>query len=114
MNLEKNIINLTPHTVSIVNGDGETIAQFPSTGLARVASTETVIGMINGIIPLTRTEYGAVEGLPEENGNDIFVVSRVVLNAVREAGVVRSDLVVPGLQVRNEAGLVVGAKALGI
>lgn len=106
------IINMTPHTITVVSAN-EVVATFPSEGVVRVASKEVVVGDINGI-PQTATEYGAVEGLPAQTNDTIYIVSRLVLAALEKAGITRSDLRVPGMQVRNEAGQVVGCKSLAL
>lgn len=107
------IINLTPHTINIVATNGEAIATFPSQGIARVASKEEIIGELNGI-PVTSTTYGEIEGLPAESENTVFIVSRLILSALEKQNIIRHDLRVPGLQVRNEAGQVVGCKSLAL
>jgi len=67
------IVNLTPHPLVIQrqrpvhNGapaDLEIYAEtIPSSGLARCATVETVVGSVDGI-PIVITTFGAVEGLP--------------------------------------------------
>lgn len=107
------IVNLTPHTVNVVATTGEEIATFPSEGVVRVASHEEVVGVLNGI-PETATTYGEVEGLPAQSNDTIYIVSRLVLAALEKQGITRTDLRVPGLQVRNEAGQVIGCKSLAL
>ncbi len=79
------IINLTPHTINVVDGvDGETIHQIPASGqVARVAATPVIqgtLGLPGGIVlPVVSTSYGDVEGIPAPGGEK-FIVSSMVLD----------------------------------
>ena len=100
------IINLTPHAITFVNDEGKPFATIPSSGIARVASTTAVIAEFDGI-PVTETTFGQVEGLPEKKLGVIYIVSRMVATASK-----RNDLFVPGMQVRDSEGCVIGCKSL--
>nr|DAJ45062.1 MAG TPA: hypothetical protein [Caudoviricetes sp.] len=63
-------------------------------------------------IPQTETVYGEVIGLPEEKEGVKLIVSGMVRSALKEKGIIRNDILVPGMQFRNEAGQVVGCYAL--
>lgn len=84
------IINLTPHPLNIV--DGEHAGTYPSAGIARVDG-----------LPL-----GPVVGLPDSAPGTLFVVSVLVAEALPD----RSDLRVPGRQIRSEDGRVIGCASL--
>ena len=58
------IKNLTPHNVVIVINDDMRYVIATSGMVARCSSTTETIGEVNGI-PLTKTKYGEVIGLPE-------------------------------------------------
>lgn len=101
------IINLTPHAVTIVKETGNLI--FPASGqLARVSARTVTVGEIDGI-PVTETLYGEVEGLPAETAETIYIVSSLV--AQRCKG--RNDVFIPNESVRDEAGRIIGCKSLG-
>lgn len=100
------IINLTPHDVTFVNDEGKPIMTIPSSGVTRVASTTAIVSEFNGI-PVTETTFGQVEGLPEERPGVVYIVSRMVATAAK-----RNDLYVPGMQVRDAEGRVIGCKSL--
>ena len=104
------IINLTPHSISFVGDDGSTIITIePCGSLARVsASTEKTGAVINGI-PVTRTVYGAVEGLPEPKDGTVYVVSSIVAARCPD----RDDVFIPNESVRDSEGRIVGCKSLG-
>jgi hypothetical protein len=85
-----NVINLTPHTVNIVDANNETIRQYPSAGVARAKTIAEHVGEVDGI-PVLATAFGDVEGLPEPQDDTIYIVSMVVAQAARE----RIDIVAP-------------------
>ena len=102
------LINLTPHTVTV----GSVVIK-PTEPAARVSSTTTVVGVIafdDFEIEIIETHYGQVENLPEPNGKDSFIVSRMVKDRVPE----RNDVLVPGELVRDEEGRIVGCKNLSL
>ena len=104
------LVNLTPHVLNLVTGSG-TVTVPPSGTVARVAVTRKPAGTVtvDGVqVPLYRTTYGAVEGLPDPAPDTLYVVSAVVAAAARD----RDDLVVPDDLVRDEQGRVVGARGL--
>lgn len=105
------IVNLTPHEIKIVLETG-TIS-IPSTGIARVESKTVPCGQVDGI-PVTKTTFGKVEGLPAEEDGVSYIVSRIVATAALRENPGRMDLFVPGLQVRDEAGNVIGCKSLDL
>ena len=84
-NMEKSVkfINCTPHEV--VLNDGTTFA--PSGVCPRISSGYTEPDE-NGIATPT---FGAVEGLPEPQEGTLYIVSGMVLSAVKD----RDDLVAP-------------------
>ena len=104
------IINLTPHAISFVTEDGTHILTIePSGALARVsARTEKTGAVINGI-PVTRTVYGIVEGLPEPKDGTIYLVTSIVAARCHD----REDVFIPNESVRDEQGRIIGCKSLG-
>jgi hypothetical protein len=130
------LVNLTPHVLNIIVGD-ETLNLQPSGTVARVATKEETVGLApstecshcggfgeieapemgsqgsykcecSGMsIPIVKTSFGEVEGLPEPQKGTYYVVSRLVLTASR-----RGDLLAPGQLVRNKEGQPIGCKGL--
>jgi len=97
-------INLTAHPINILSG-GITIP--PSGIVARTHyHTETIL-QENGI-PIVRFSYSNIYGLPKSEDNTIYIVSSVVLNAVREQQPERNDVVAPMKPVRDANGKVIG------
>jgi hypothetical protein len=105
MELKVKLINLTPHTVKLVNELG--VLELYSQGVARVSSTQTEVGRVIGV-PVVKATFGEVTGLPEPVEGTMYVVSALVRGALPN----RTDLASPGDPVRDEAGNVVGAKSL--
>lgn len=102
-------INLTPHTINIFDSEGNHVLDIPTSGMvARCAQHEQAICEIDGV-PVTRQYFGEVQGLPEPEEGTFLIVSRMVAEAV---GLSRTDLLVPGPLVRNEAGQPIGCRGL--
>lgn len=102
------IVNCTPHCVNFVNDAGEVIRAIEPSGiLPRVSSSINLVGSIDGI-PDEETVYGEVTGLPEKQDGVILIVSAMVASRLPN----RDDLRVPGRQVRNDRGQVIGCKSL--
>lgn len=128
-----NIINLTPHAISIMAGEfvfdaaakcyrvpAGAIAPAPaliieSTGIARCAVQDTDLPAldVDGTpVPCCGVTFGAIEGLPAPVDGTIYIVSAIVANAGRAQG--RTDLAVPARMVRDEAGHILGCLALAL
>ncbi len=117
------IVNLTPHPITLRAADGADHT-FPSSGVARVASTPGTLATVDGLpVPVaTPTTFGEVSGLPapsqcgslfdyeqalheHEVGaaahpgtapGTFFVVSALVGAALRASGSTRQDVLCPG------------------
>ena len=111
------LINLTPHSIVIVleDDDGvQTLVPIPPSGeVARIATeTEEVtpIYLDDGtIIPVKRTSYTGIAGLPPQQPQVGYIVSRIVCDKVRAE---RYDVFAPGDLVRNAEGQPVGCLGL--
>ena len=105
-----NIINCTPHPVTIVNAEGSILRIIESNGNPiRLAASTVPAGEFDGV-PLSRTEFGEPVNLPEPEEGTLFIVSQIVKNALTE----RADLVVPADVLRDEKGQIIGCKSLGL
>ena len=103
-----NLVNLTPHKVTVVSKDGSVIASFlPSGVVARMSVTDEKIGEVEGI-DIYKSQFGDVEDLAEVEDCTMFIVSRIV----RTGNPDRSDLLSPGTLVRNAEGQPVGCLGL--
>lgn len=106
-----NIINLTAHAINVILGENE--ITYPSQGLARVKTEEKEVGKINGI-PIVKTAYTTVEGLPDQQENTVYLVSTLVLQALKANGIDRTDCLAPNTgmsgAIRDDQGRIVGVK----
>lgn len=100
------LVNCTPHPITVV---GMTIA--PSGIIPRVAEEITQVGAVSvqGVeVPLTEVRLGQVQGLPDVRPGTLYVVSRMTAEAAPH----RTDLLIPGKQVRDGQGRIIGCETL--
>lgn len=118
------LINCTPHAIHIFPDDewqhqlwiegvkqpGAPLTIEPSGTVPRVEEVmePDPLGDLIGI-EARRVTYGRVADLPDEQGGVIYIVSRIIAQAVPD----RRDLVFPVDFVRDEAGRILGSRALG-
>ena len=102
------LVNLTPHDITLFKGDGESVTIEASGVIARCAVVTTAVDSIDGI-KVNTTSFGEVQGLPDPVEGTYYVVSAMVLTALNGT---RQDVLGVSEYIRNEAGQVVGAKAL--
>jgi len=105
------IVNLTPHEVKIVDGGNNVVAVFPSDGVAWVSQYDVLVDEINSI-PVVKTEFGEVLGLPEPAEDTVFIVSRITVEVARARGLNTDDLLITSGAVRDDQGRIVGCRAL--
>lgn len=108
------ITNLTPHTLNVVDDAGKIILSVaPSGTVARVTTKQATVGNVAGI-DIVRTVFGDVDGLPDPQPDTIYVVSTLVLQALKANGVIRDDVVSPDTSpssvVRDDTGNIIGVK----
>lgn len=96
------VINLTPHKVTLVGPSGES-TYMPEPVPARVEMTQTPVGTLAGW-PVMKTTYGRVIGLPEPQEGVWYIVSTIVKDHAKE----RTDLIVPdsGNAIRKDGQIV--------
>ncbi len=104
-----NIVNLTPHALNIMpqEPDDPVVTIPPSGIIARCAVDRVQVDTItvDGItVPVNRTQFGAVTGLPDPQPDTIFVVSAVVAQAVPN----RLDVFIVDDAIRDEQGRIIG------
>lgn len=104
------IINMTPHPVHIVDGDGRVLREYPASGAQIRLRSETVKeGELPDGTPLSKTVFGEAIGLPEERAGTYYIVSQLVKSALPN----RADLLVPAEVLRDQSGNIVGCQSLG-
>ncbi len=109
-------VNLTPHEIVIFDNEGKNIIKRipPSGQVARVSVKRTKVAEIGGV-PVFRTEYGEVEGLPEPKEGTVYIVSILVLQALRGR---RKDVIAPDTSpqsvIRDDQGRIKGVRAFTV
>ena len=104
------VINLTPHSINLYY-QGKHIMSVPSVGKVRcnvITNTTGSVNIENIPIPIVKSTFGDVNGLPDPQQDTIFIVSRVVAEAVPH----RNDVFYPNDLVRDENGRVIGCASL--
>lgn len=101
------VINLTPHTIKVVNDANEVIREYPASGMvARAATIAETVGNIDGI-PVKHIAFGEVQGLPDPQDGVVYLVSMVVAQAVKRPDVIAPDT---GPTAYRENGQIVGVR----
>lgn len=104
------LVNCTPHEITVVGEDGEIVLTLPPSGVVARCSTKrervATFGINNHNVPIYWTTFGEVENLPEPQDGTIYVVSRIVAEARRD----RDDLIIPDDLVRDDAGRIIGCR----
>jgi len=111
-----NLINLTPHDLTVYLADGTTLTIPPSGVVARVSQDYTPLGTLNlgnAQVPLVATTYGAIQGLPDPVDGVFYITSALVAQAAWSQG--RKDVLAPDTgagAVRDDQGRIVGVRRL--
>ena len=110
------LMNLTPHDLVLRAPDGTDTILPPSGMVARVASTPGALATVEGVpVPVAGAQtFGAYVGLPRPEPGTFFVVSGMVLGALKGS---RPDVLGPGTgpndtAVRNDKGQVTAVTRL--
>lgn len=100
-----NVINLTPHAITL-HFEGEETTFPVSDTIARVPQKTIVIDKTVAGFPVYTSTYGQVE-IPEAVEGTVYIVSAMVMSALNGT---RNDVVAPrtdSTAIRNEAGHIV-------
>lgn len=103
-----NIINCCPHPITFRNKEGQDHVFPKSEHQARVLETATP-SEIDREFPVYVGTFGEIDGLPEPQPGTMFIVSGLVLSALRDQGSTRTDVISPGTgpgdkTIRDEKG----------
>ena len=107
-------VNLTPHVITIYNLYANKIT-LPSSGVARVETTEETLEPIEDIPIVSTPIPGPVVGLPEPSDGVAYIVSLMVLQHPAVRG--RTDVYAPATgpkhaAMRDEQGRIIGVTRL--
>lgn len=109
----KNIINLTPHPIIILDEKGHKIVTFPTSDIiARVESDRRHVANLNvrGVkVPITKIKSGDVYDMPEPQEDTIYIVSTMTARGLPD----RQDLYIADGIVKDEySGRTIGCRSL--
>ena len=108
----KKILNYTHHTINLMIDGGDSIS-LPKHGVVRAATARHFLEdlELHGTkIPVNKTKFGSVVGLPEKEEGTIIVVSGITAYALKGK---RDDVYIVDELIRKD-GVVIGAKNLAI
>jgi len=106
-----NVVNLTPHEVTVVDERQNVLVTIASSGVARASQTDEVIGTIqvgDQTVTVVKTVFGEVVDLPEPAEGVAYVVSIITANAARAQGRTTEDLLITSGPVRDAQGRIIG------
>jgi len=99
--MNMNIINLTAHSINEMT----TGTIIPASGMIARVEQQSVKAKVWHSMPIFKTEYGELMGLPAPKKGTLYIVSAMALNAVPKN---RTDVVAPGYLKRGEDGQPIG------
>ena len=129
-------VNLTPHAIVVINGEGIATTFGPSGKVARVTTVTQIAEFSDSraAVPIYKQKAGEVEGLPEKEACCCFCgalafsaydsicsdhpaeqpepTGYIVSAMVRLAMTTRNDVFSPGELLRDDKGQPVGCKGL--
>ena len=102
-----NVINCTPHEINLLAEEAN--IAYPPSGIVTRVNAKSV--MMPSVLPMVRTIFGDITGLPEPMDHTYFIVSGMVLSAL---GGSRPDVIAPDTSlasaVRDSQGRILGVK----
>lgn len=101
------LINKTPHDITILNEDGEVVRVIGPTGEAWRLQEEVHFSHYEDGVPVTESRYTCID-LPPEKENVAYIVSQLFINSYPH----RRDLRVPA-QVIRTGSKIMGCLSLG-
>lgn len=109
---EKNIVNKTPHKITLLDEDDNIIRNLPPADEpARLKTKEHIVDRVfedsNKGVPIKKTDIIGVKNLPKSNENKFYLVSRTLASKLN-----RDDLLAPNELIRDNEGNVIGCKSL--
>lgn len=112
-----NVCNLTPHDITLVRDEVKVL--IPASGKVCRVLTQTYdshnIVLLNGMtIPVVKTRFGEIEGLPPKQNGKVYIVSQIVRSALTAKGEDRPDVVVPADLVRDDKGNIIGCRKFSV
>lgn len=99
----KQVVNLTPHTITVRDENGKVLAEYPASGREARVNTRVATGS-DGVDTI---EYLAPQAPPKPKAGTIYVVSTLYAMAYN-----REDLRVVNGLIRDDQGRIIGCLGL--
>lgn len=96
-------INLVPHPITysaIIDGRPQMITLPPEPAACRVQTESHDLGML-GHLPIQKQTFGEIHNLPDPIDGVVYVVSGIVLAALKAEGSTRHDIIAPATGPRD-------------
>ena len=107
----KDVINLTPHDVSVMCGD--TMKRLPPSGrVVRTTMNCEPCGEVDGM-PVVLCHEGEPRGMPEPKEGTVYIVSSVVAKSLKRRDVLSPDTSDDGV-IRDGGGRIMAVKRLQV
>lgn len=109
--MKKEIINLTPHTVTLLLESGEHINFPPSKEyqVPRVDQTMDDVGVLNGIFPVVKPRVLGISWLPAPQRGVVYIVSSFTAQVAKRKDFISPDTTPDGV-IRNDKGEIVAVR----
>ena len=104
-NIWKGFLNLTPHTVKVLNNDGSFVELKPCGIVPRISTESKLVGHCLNV-PIFKTQFGETRDLPIEKQNIFLIVSAMIRSAHPD----RKDLISPKGLIRDDNGSIIGCE----
>ena len=112
------ILNLTPHSVNLLDAEGNPLTTFEPTGsIARARQTDNKVSEIEidgTTVDVVESSYGEPEDLPGPVEDTFYVVSILTAQAAKAHGRDTADLLVTSDPVRNDEGRIIGCRRFAV
>jgi hypothetical protein len=109
---EQLLVNLTPHTITVILDGGDRL-EIPPSGIVSRVNTAARFAESIGPIAVVRTEFTEVSGLPEPRAGVVYIGSSLTAQYAARLG--RRDVTAPDTgptAVRDEEGRIVAVRRL--
>ena len=98
-------LNLCPHPITysaVIDGRPQMVTLAPTDRPCRVQTESHDMGMLDHL-PIQRQTFGQIYNLPNPAPDTVYVVSGIVMSALKERGIERTDVIAPATGPRDNA-----------
>lgn len=89
-------VNLTPHAIKVRTAEGGDVIEYPPSGhIVRVPMSNKQVGAIGPHACVVQTKSRVIYGMPEPELGTVYIVSRMVLDTIKDSADPRPDVVAP-------------------